>query len=117
MLAAGKLRHRVIIQRRQETRGDRGETLWTWVNFPSTPDGGVWAAVEPLSVREFISASATQSAITTRITIRTLPGFTPDMRILHNGTIYNPAGALADNDSGLEYMTIPCTTGANPDGA
>jgi SPP1 family predicted phage head-tail adaptor len=117
MLAAGKLRHRVIIQHRQMAKGSRGEDIWVWVNFLNTPDGGVWAAVEPLSVREFISASAAQSAITTRITIRYVLGFTPDMRILHNGTVYNPAGALADTDSGLEYMTIPCTTGANPDGA
>ena len=35
------------------------------------------------------------------------------MRIVHKTKIYNPAGFLADPDSGLEYVTVPVTQGVN----
>lgn len=107
-LAAGKLRHQVRIERPVVGRDENGGTVTTWDLVAA-----VWAAIEPLSVREFIAAQSTQSFITARITIRYRDGLTADMRILHGAKVYNPAGFLADKDSGLEYMTIPCTQGAN----
>jgi SPP1 family predicted phage head-tail adaptor len=107
-LAAGKLRHQVWIDRPVQTRDENGGFINGWEHITAQP---VWAAVEPLSVREFIAAQATQSTISARITIRYRAGLTPDMRIVHGADIYNPAGFLTDKDSGLEYMTIPCTLG------
>jgi SPP1 family predicted phage head-tail adaptor len=85
-----------------------------WQDFATN----VAAAIEPLSVREFIASQQMQSQITARITIRHRQGLTAQMRILHpsTGKIYNPAGWLADPDSGLEYVTAPCSEGVN-DGA
>jgi SPP1 family predicted phage head-tail adaptor len=84
-------------------------TTWTTVTgWDSVP-----AAIEPLSAREFIAAQAVQSAVTARITLRYRAGLDASMRIVHNGTIYNIAGVLADPDSGLEYVTIPVSTGVN----
>ena len=108
-LAAGKLRHRVTIQRQAQSRdAASGDVKVSWSDVAT-----VWAAVEPLSVREFIAAQANQSQITARITIRYRSGLTADMRILHRDQIYNPQGWLADPDSGLEYLTSPCTSGVN----
>lgn len=41
------------------------------------------------------------------------PGVTADMRIVHRDRVYNITGVLADRDSGLEYLTLPCSEGAN----
>lgn len=82
------------------------QTMWTDV-------AEVWAAVEPASVREFIASQQMQSEIVARITIRYRAGLTAQMRILHRDRIYNPQGWLADPESGLEYLTAPCSEGVN----
>lgn len=116
-LKAGRLRHRVQIQEyvaQTDTAGDviqdpqTGEVAKTWTTVAT-----VWAAIEPLSAREFIQSAASQTEISARITIRYRAGLTADMRLLHGAKIYNPKGFLADPDSGLEYMTIPCSQGVN----
>ena len=43
----------------------------------------VWAAVEPLTGREYLAAGAMVSAVEARIRIRYRPGVTPAMRVLH----------------------------------
>lgn len=100
----GKYRHRITIQRPHSAQTLSGETFETWVTvYQDVP-----AAIEPLSVREFISAQAVQSQVTVRIEIRYLPGLTADMRILHGDKVYNPEGWLADRVSGTQYLTAPC---------
>lgn len=114
MLAAGKLRHYVTIQKLTTTQdpvtGNITES-WAdkWVNVP--------AAISPLSGREFIAAQSTQSEVTGRITIRWRDGLDASMRIVHTvkGTarIYNIEAILADADSGLEYLTLMVSSGVN----
>lgn len=117
MLEAGRLRHRVRIERYDYVSDSDGEAV-------QDPDTGeiarewvlvaeVWAAIEPLSAREFIQSQATQSQVTARIVIRHRDDLDAGMRIVHVRTgrpsvIYNPAGFLADKESGLEFVTIPC---------
>lgn len=116
-LKAGRLRHRIQIQEyvaQADTSGDviqdaqTGEVSKTWTTIAT-----VWAAIEPLSAREFIQSAATQSEVVARITIRQRSGLRADMRFLHGSTIYNPQGFLADPVSGLEYLTVPCSQGVN----
>lgn len=108
-LDAGRLRHRIVIQRNDPAQDlTTGAMIDAWTNYAT-----LWAAIEPLSVREFIAASATQSEVSARITIRARNDLTPDMRILHGGKIYSIVGFLRDADSGLEYMTIPVSEGVN----
>lgn len=104
-LAAGRLRHRITFQEQyQEQDTDTGDMKpAVWRNFKC----GVPAEWAPLSVTEFVAASATQSQIVARVTIRKMQGLKPDMRILHRGTYYDPQGFLADKESGREYLTIP----------
>ena len=108
-MRSGKLRHRVTIQRYEKGAQDpvTGDITSEWVDL-----GTVWASVEPLSVREFIQSSATQSQVTTRITMRKRDIRAAD-RILHRGQIFNVTGVLADPKSGLEYVPCPCTEGVN----
>jgi SPP1 family predicted phage head-tail adaptor len=121
-IEAGKLRHRIRIERRDyyyDSNGqpiqnpETGETPQRWVEVQT-----VWAAIEPLSAREFIQSAALQSQITARIVIRYRDGLDAAMRLVHvrkgrPDVIYNPEGFLPDKDSGLEYLTIPVGAGVN----
>ena len=109
MLQAGKLRHRVVIQRQQETRDmNSGAVNVVWVDVAT-----VWAAIEPISAREFIASDVESSRINTRITVRYRNDLVAKMRLYHasKNMYYDIEGVLADKDSGLEYLTLPCSEG------
>lgn len=106
---SGQLRHRVSLQKPERAQDPvTGELITTWSEVAK-----IWTKVEPLSVREFITAQATQSKISARITMRYRAGLDASMRIVHRGTVYNIAGVLPDADSGLEHITLPVSTGVN----
>lgn len=122
----GRLRHRVLIEEltpQVDTSGNviqdasTGAVLTAWESVAQ-----VWAAIEPLSAREFIAAQATQSKVTARVTILYRAGMTSAMRLVQilrggaRGTVYNIEGVLADKDSGLDYLTMPCSTGVSVSG-
>lgn len=66
MIDAGRLRHRVKIQRRVETQNSTtGYVTTTWQDVAI-----VWAGIEPMSVRELMAAGIEDSKINTRIVIR-----------------------------------------------
>lgn len=108
MLQAGKLRHRVVLQRQQEAQNnDNGAVDVTWIDIAT-----LWASIEPISAREFVASEAEASKVTTRITIRNRD-ITAKMRFYHaaKDAYYNIEGILADKESGLEYITCPCSEG------
>lgn len=122
MSFVGRLRHRVRIEEfapLPDSNGDdlqndqTGEVVREWSTVFEC-----WAGIEPMSVREFISAQSFQSEVTTRIVMWTPSRIDAAMRIVHlvngaPGTIYNIHGILPDKDSGREYVTIPASAGAN----
>lgn len=108
-LSAGKLRHRVTIQRPVNVQdADDGAMVTTWQDVAT-----VWAAIEPLSAREFIAAMAEDSKVSTRITMRYRSDISHEMRLYHaaKSIYYDIHGILSDKDSGLEYITIPVSEG------
>ncbi len=106
-LAAGRLRHRIRFERPVMTQDpDTGESIPSWELVVE-----VWAAKEPLSVRDLLAAQAVKDTVLGRFVIRYRNDLTADMRVAHNGKIYNPVGFQEDIDSGLEYLTIPYTLG------
>lgn len=108
-MRAGKLRHHVTLQSAEFSQDPvTGEVIPSWLEVAK-----LWAAIEPLSGREFIAAAAGQSEVAARVVIRYRPGVTSAMRILHRGKVYNIQGVLADMDSGLDYLTLPCSEGVN----
>lgn len=105
---AGRLRHRVSLQRNQPTQDPvTGEIKDKWVEYVKS-----YAAIEPLSARDFIAAQAGQSQVSARIVMRWRSDLLPTDRIVHGGTAYKIVGILPDKDSGREYVTIPVSTGA-----
>lgn len=108
-MQAGRLRHRVSLQRLQETRDpNTGAVITDWVELAK-----LWAEVAPLSAREFTASQAVQSRVTARITIRHRDDITAKDRIVHRGQAYNIEGVLTDPASGLEYITLPVSMGVN----
>ena len=101
---ASELRHRVTIERYSEgERDDDGfmsPALWK-------PYQTVWAKITPLSARDLIAAQAEQSEVTARMMIRYRTDIDTTMRVKHRDKTYSIASqALADNESGLEYVTF-----------
>lgn len=119
-LEAGRLRHRVRIEKFDYVRDSQGEVIQDpetgevsqeWVEVAT-----VWAAIEPLSAKEFIQSAATQARVDARIVMRQRDDVDASMRLVHvrlgkPDVIYNPHGFLPDKESGLEYMTAPCSRG------
>lgn len=106
---AGKLRHRIIIQRPDYIQDmDNGAMNPVWVEVAT-----VWASIDPISAREFVASQAEVSNITTRITIRYRSDLDDKMRLYHpaKDIYYDLHGILYDKDSGLDYMTLPCSEG------
>lgn len=110
-IEAGRLRHRVTLQRPEVLQDTHGDIINTWRTVAT-----VWAAVEPLSAREFIAARSIQSKADTRITVRYRADVQPDWRIVFRRRLYNIEGVLPDKDSGFEYLTIPASSGVSVDG-
>lgn len=78
-MRAGRLRHRVTIQRRVESRNSFGEQIATWEDVAYN----VPASVEPLQGREYFAAAQVQSTVEVRIRLRYMPGIRTTMRVLH----------------------------------
>lgn len=124
-LKSGRLRHRVRIEQfvlAVDSNGavlqdpETGATSGQWTEVAT-----VWASIEPLSAKEFIQSQATQAQVVARIVIAYRPGLDASMRLVHMvngvaGKIYNPHGFLADRDSGLDYLTAPCSEGVSDSG-
>lgn len=112
MLKAGKLRHKITIENSVLVQQSDGSVEATYQKFLSC-----WASIEPLSVKEFIAANTTEHKITCRITVRYNSGITNEMRVKHGTKIYNIEGVQPDLDSGIEYLTLACSTGVLTEGS
>lgn len=99
----GNLRHRVTIQSKTESQDAYGEATYTWATVVT-----VWAAVEPLTAREFISGRAELQEVTTRIRMRSRDDVTPEMRCTWNGHTYDIESVIRIEERDIE-MELLCT--------
>lgn len=109
-MRAGRLRHRVDIQRRASVQDEEsGQMVPGWATaWDKCP-----ADFTPVSGREFIAGQGTQNEVIARIVIRYRAGVTDDMRVLYRGVIYGIQAVLPDAGSGLEYLTLAVCAGVN----
>lgn len=107
-VAAGRLRHQVVIEQQVTALTSSGEQETNWVTFAT-----VWAEIAPLSARESMLSEQVQSKVSVRITIRSLDGVIASMRVVQGSTVYNVEGVIRDPQSGVEWMTLACSTGLN----
>ena len=78
-MKAGALRHQVTIQRLTITQGSAGEVIETWSDVAT-----VYAAVEPLSGREYWQAQQVAAETSIRVRIRYRAGLETTMRVIHD---------------------------------
>lgn len=87
-MRAGRLRHKVTIQRPVQARGDWGATK-TWETFKQ-----VFGSIEPLRARETEQADRFSSEVTGTIAIRWLGGVDASMRVNWEGRIFRIVGVV-----------------------
>lgn len=101
-MQAGRLRHRIVIQNFTTSTDTYGEPIKTWATWAT-----VWAAVEPLSGREYWNAQQVQSEVNTRIRIRLRDGVTPLMRVNWDGRLFDIENVVRDPTNKRE-MHLMC---------
>lgn len=105
----GKLNKRVTLQAPTVTQGASGGVVKGWSEVAT-----VWAAIRHFSGNERAASSAGGQVAEARveITIRYRAAVTPQIRVLHGGTIYNVRHVnnfMEKNES----LILTCDTGVN----
>lgn len=109
MIAAGKLRHRVTLQRNTIAQDPTtGEMVSGWADLAT-----VWASVQPLSTRDVLAAAASNSETRGRMVIRWRDDLSDatKLRVLYRGRVHYVIGYREDTDSGREYLTLDVSEG------
>lgn len=110
-MQAGRLRHRLILQSKAETRDSYGATLITW-----DTEATVWGAIEPLSGKEYFAQQEVQSESKVRIVIRYYSGVLPSWRVSNGGLYYDIVDVL-NHDMRNQQLTLMCRQGVSETGA
>lgn len=101
-MKASKLRQRITLQKHTTTKSPTGAIKKEWVNLAT-----IYCSFEPLSVKDILTAQASNSKITARCIIRKREGIDTSMRVLYKSKEYEIEGnPLEDAVSGNEYMTL-----------
>ena len=97
-----KLRHRITFQKPGGTaKNGMGEDVPVYTDFAT-----VWAAVEPLTGREYTESQKIRAETTYRVTVRYLAGITPNMRIVHHDKTLNIASVLNVDERNIELQIV-----------
>jgi len=81
-LAAGRLRHRLLIRKRNASgRDSSGQATVVW-----DEQDAIWAEIKPLRGEEREAAQKQSAATTHKITIRHRTGLAPDDRLEEHGS-------------------------------
>ena len=110
-MRSGRLRHRLILQSKAETRDSYGATLITW-----DTEATVWGAIEPLSGKEYFSQQSVQAEAQVRIVIRYYSGVLPSWRVSNGGLYYDIVDVL-NHDMRNQQLTLMCRQGVSETGA
>lgn len=101
-MRAGKLRHRISIQRVIETQeSSYNEPTGQWVLFAE-----VSASIVPLSGRELIRAKQVELETDTEITIRYLDGLSPKMRIVYRDRVFEILSIINTEERNRELRLL-----------
>ena len=101
-MKAGDLTERVTVERFTSTQDELGQPIESWA-----PLFTCWAAVEPLTGREYLAAQAAVSEVTAKIRMRFRPWMTAEDRVIHNCTTYNIVSLIVVR-SGHRELLLMC---------
>lgn len=106
---AGELCHRITIEKLSlESRDEDGNFLPSaWVEYKK-----LWAKVTWSSVKDILTAQASNSETIARCKLRKRNDITTGMRVIYDGIIYAIDGPpLPDAENGKIYMTLMLSNG------
>lgn len=98
----GDLRHRVVLQEKEITEDELKQQSETWTDIAT-----VWAAIEPLSGREYFAARQANAEITAKITIRYRKDVTPDMHAVFGSRVFE-IQSLVNPKERYEMLVLMC---------
>jgi SPP1 family predicted phage head-tail adaptor len=107
-IRAGRLRHRVSIEKRVESRTPSGAVTFTW----ATHAANVPAEIIHGKGKEVFTDDKQQNWIFATVTIKFVPGITTKMRVNNNGLFYDISAILPD-PSQQSYLDLWCSQGIN----
>jgi head-tail adaptor len=116
-MQAGRRRHWLIFELLLEEQDSDGNLVPEWVNaFDTNPM--MPCEVVDLSGRELIAAQAVNSKVTSRIRTSYRPGFDAVQRARDpvTGETFNIEAVIADPNSRIRWVTLPCYRGTNAGG-
>ncbi|MBT3320189.1 MAG: phage head closure protein [Clostridia bacterium] len=97
----GTLRNRVVMQRKEVTEDDLKQQSETWIDFAY-----IWAAIQPLTGREYFSARQENAEVTTRITIRHLKNVGPEMRVIFGSRVFEILSVINPNELNISLVLM-----------
>ena len=108
-MRAGRLRQRLTLQSKSETRDAYGAAIISW-----SDEATLWGAIEPLSGKEYLAQDSIQSEAKVRIVIRYYSGVATSWRVKHDGLYYDIKDVL-DLDTRHRQMTLMTSKGVTED--
>lgn len=101
-MKARDLRHRVTLQRLVLTQGASGDLTQGWQDVST-----IWAAVEPLSGREYWQAQQIAAETSIRVRLRYMAGVDTKMRVLY-GTRVLEILSIVDVEERHRELQLMC---------
>lgn len=100
---AGRLRHRVTVQRQATTQDALGQRTEAWTEHATT-----WAMINPVSGRDFFTQSGEHADITHKITLRHGVDIRPGDRIVYSGRNFDVRSVLnlGERDRFINVMAV-----------
>jgi SPP1 family predicted phage head-tail adaptor len=102
-MRAGRLRHRVVVERATDGTDAYGDQVPTWAALATA-----WAGIEPLSGREYFAAAHIQADVSTRIVLRGIPGvsITPKDRIRYGSRLFDIKQVIDRDAENIEIQLL-----------
>lgn len=100
---AGKLRHRITIQKLEKTRSPSGQMVGDWVDVCT-----VWAQAKCTASKAVTDDGVIQHEGLYKFFIRYRPGITAEMRVLWEGRTFELVGPPADWEAEKSGLTLIC---------
>jgi SPP1 family predicted phage head-tail adaptor len=97
----GELRHRIVIQKLENTQDSFGQPVEKWNDVAT-----VWSSVKPLVGREFFAAETVNSEVTHKVRMRYKAGITPDMRVKFGIRIFQITAVINYQERNIELQLM-----------
>lgn len=110
-MRSGRLRHRLQLQSKTESRTASGASTFTW-----TTDSTVWGGIEPLSGKEYVAASQVQNEEKVRIVIRYHASIDETWRVVNGGKYYSIHSVINSNERNRDLILM-CSQGVKEEQA